>query len=240
MRAQHKEKKRQRELSRRIASGGLEGATFQILLFFGYFKHTRFMPMLRKMFQNTSDTTQRSNATNASLNYYIIGGLVFAAALSRLLPHPPNFAPIGACALFAGSYFGERRLLAFFIPLAALFASDLALEATTGWGFYSGMWTVYGAMTLIVFIGFWLSSRRTPARIALGTLGGSALFFVVTNFAVWAGGSLYPRTLEGLQACFVAAIPFFQNSLAGDAFYAVVLFGSAAFAARYVPSLRTA
>ena len=188
----------------------------------------------------TFQNERAENARHDLTKYYIVGGLILAAALSRLLPHPPNFTPIGACALFAGSYFGERRLLAFFIPLAALFASDLALEAMTGWGFYSGMWTVYGAMALVTFIGFWLSLRRSPSRIALATLGGSTIFFVVTNVAVWASGSLYPRTVEGLQACFIAAVPFFQNTLAGDALYAGVLFGSAAFAARYVPSLRAA
>lgn len=163
--------------------------------------------------------------------------MVVAAALSRLLPHPPNFAPITAMALFAGATMGDKRL-AFAVPLTAMLLSDTLLELTTGWGFHSGMWMVYGAFCLVTMLGMRLQGSIRAGSVALTTLAGSVLFFVVTNLAVWAAGGLYPRTIDGLTACFVAALPFFQNSLMGDVFYATVLFGGFALAARIVPTLQ--
>jgi hypothetical protein len=91
---------------------------------------------------------------------------------------------------------------------------------------------------LIVCIGFLLRRRRRLLPIAGATLASSLLFFIITNFAVWASGALYPRTAIGLLACFVAAIPFFQNTLLGDAVYSVILFGGFAFAERNFPALK--
>ena len=95
-------------------------------------------------------------------------------------------------------------------------------------------------MLTIVGIGFLLRDRRTPLQIAGASLAGSVLFFVVTNFGVWMLGSLYPKTLEGLVACYVAAIPFFHNTLLGDAFFTAVLFGGFVLAQRRFPVLRLA
>jgi hypothetical protein len=156
---------------------------------------------------------------------------IVAAAALRLVPHPPNFSPIDAMALFSGAYLG-RRWLTFIAPLAALFLSDLVL------GFYHGMATVYATVALIVVLGWWLSSRRTPLRIAGATVAGSVTFFVITNFGMWLFSGFYPLTSAGLAACYVAAIPFFQNTVAGDLFYAAVLFGSFALAERMLPRLR--
>src|SRR5262249_34833653 len=122
--------------------------------------------------------------------------IVFSAAFFRLMPHPPNLTPIAAMALFGGAYFGDKRL-AFLVPIAALFVSDLGL------GFYSQMPIVYATFALIVCIGFWLRQRRTLLPIAGATLASSILFYGMTNFAVWAFGSLYPKTLAGLLACYV-------------------------------------
>src|SRR3984893_8280236 len=144
--------------------------------------------------------------------------IILLAALSRLIPHPPNMASVTAVALFGGAYFSDRRL-AFLVPLAALFLSDLVL------GFYHHMEVVYASFALIVCIGLWLQQNRSALRIAGAALASSVLFFLLTNFGVWAFGSLYPRTLDGLIACYTAAIPFFGNTLQGDLLYTVVLFG---------------
>ena len=156
---------------------------------------------------------------------------ILAAAALRLLPHPPNFSPIDAMALFSGAYVG-RRALAFVAPLAALLLSDLVL------GFYHGMTTVYATVALIVVMGWWLSPRRTPLRIGAAAIASSIVFFVVTNFGMWLFSGFYPLTSAGLAACYVAAIPFFQNTLAGDLFYAALLFGGFALAEHLLPRLR--
>lgn len=156
---------------------------------------------------------------------------ILAAAALRLVPHPPNFTPIGAMALFSGAMLG-RRLLAFVAPLAAMLLSDIVL------GFHSGMPFVYASIALIVFIGWVALERRSPLRIGLAAIAGSVLFFLITNLGVWATGNMYPHDAAGLAACYVAAIPFFQNTVAGDLFYAAVLFGGFALLERAVPALQ--
>ena len=158
---------------------------------------------------------------------------ILAAAALRLVPHPPNFTPIGAMALFSGAYLGRRGAVALVAPLGALFLSDLVL------GFYRGMPTVYFSVALIVIIG-WLALRRvSPIRVGGAAIASSVLFFVLTNFGMWLSSGFYPPTLAGLEACYIAAIPFFQNTVAGDLFYAAVLFGGFALLERAVPALRS-
>lgn len=158
--------------------------------------------------------------------------IVIAAAL-RIAPHPWNFTPVGAMALFSGAIIKDRRL-AFVFPLLALFAGDLFV------GFYkfSIMFLVYASFLLSVMIGRWVLSQRSLSRISAATLLGSTQFFLVTNLAIWALGSSYPRTLAGLIACYTAGVPFFWNTLAGDAFYAALFFGAFALAERFIPILR--
>ena len=158
---------------------------------------------------------------------------ILAAAALRLVPHPPNFTPIGAMALFSGAYLGRRGAVALVAPLGALFLSDLVL------GFYRGMPTVYFSVALIVIIG-WVALRRvSPIRVGGAVIASSVLFFMLTNFGTWLSSGFYPRTLAGLEACYIAAIPFFQNTVAGDLFYAAVLFGGFALLERTVPALRS-
>ena len=156
---------------------------------------------------------------------------IAAAAALRLVPHPPNFAPIGAMALFSGAYIG-RRALAFVAPIGALLLSDALL------GFYHGMATVYSATALIVLIGWFALRRISPIRVGMAAVASSVLFFLITNFGMWLLSGLYPPTLVGLETCFVAAIPFFQNTLAGDLFYSVLLFGGFTIAETLAPGLR--
>ena len=161
---------------------------------------------------------------------FALAVIVLAAGL-RIAPHPWNFTPLGAMALFSGAFIRDRRL-AFLFPLLALFAGDIFV------GFHKLMPIVYVSFLLSVAIGFWLRNRRSVARVGAATLFGAIQFFLITNCAVWAFGLSYPRTSAGLLSCYVAGIPFFWNTLAGDVFYVSLLFGGFALAERIFPALR--
>ena len=136
-------------------------------------------------------------------------GLVILALFSRLLPHPPNFAPITGIALFTGHHFANKRL-ALFIPIFCMFITDLYL------GIHSLMPIVYLSFVMISILGFRAKS------ISLGTvIGASSLFFILSNLGVWY--FYYPLNWAGFINCFILAIPFFVNSLMGDLFYTSVL-----------------
>jgi len=152
-------------------------------------------------------------------------GLIVFAALMRLAPHPWNFTPVAAMALFGGAAL-KRPLFAFGVPLAALAASDLVLNSwLVGNALAPPNPWVYGSFVLIGLMGFGLGHSRRIGTLAAASLGGSVLFFVLTNFGVWSAGLLYPRTMAGLAACYTAALPFFANTVAGDLFWNAVLFG---------------
>ena len=153
--------------------------------------------------------------------FAVVSSLILFAILSRIIPHPPNFTPIAAMALFGGAYYTERKW-AFIIPLTAMFISDLFI------GFHSLMPLVYICFAVMVFIGFRLRENKKPLSLIVAGLTASILFFVFSNFGVWiiAKGTTYPYNIQGLMACYVAAIPFFQNTLLGDMFYIGVLFGT--------------
>jgi hypothetical protein len=180
----------------------------------------------------------------------LLVGLVFLAALARLVPHPPNFAPIGAMALFGGAHF-RNRWAAFLVPLTAMLLSDCALEAATrlgllqgwmatGWGFHRGMWYVYGSVALSAALGLLLRGKLSVWSVGGAVLGSSVLFFVITNLGTWLEWDMYPRSAEGLLACYVAAVPFFHWTLLGDAVYATVLFGGFALAEKRLAVLQPA
>ncbi len=166
------------------------------------------------------------------VRYLVLVGIILAAAALRLVPHPPNFTPIAAMALFGGAHFLDRRV-ALAVPLAALLVSDLMI------GFHVTLPVVYGSFALVVAIGSWLRSRRGILPVTGAVLASSTLFFILTNFGVWALLSSYPKTLAGLGACYTAAIPFFGNTLMGTAFYTAALFGGFALAGKGFPVLRT-
>jgi hypothetical protein len=159
--------------------------------------------------------------------------MVAAAAAARLLPHAPNFTPIAALALFGGAKFDDKRL-AFAVPAAAMLLSDLVL------GFHASLPAVYLAFALVVGLGLLLRGRERLISISAAVLTGSAAFFIITNLAVWAIGSMYPKTTAGLVDCYVAALPFFRNELAGDGAYALLLFGGFALLERRFTPLRRA
>ena len=149
-------------------------------------------------------------------------GMILAAALSRLIPHMPNFTAVVAMGLFAGAQF-QNRTLAVGVSLAALFISDLLI------GFHGEMVWVYGSIALISVASVsLLSSKSRWGRIGLVSLASSAFFFLVTNFAVWLQSGMYPKTFLGLADCYLMAVPFFGNQIVGDLFYSGALFGALA------------
>lgn len=177
-------------------------------------------------------------------------GMILLVALARLLPHPPNFTPVGAMALFCAAHFRSKRA-AFLVPLAAMLAGDLALEVTTrlgihhGWlahsrGLHAGMGVVYGAVALSAVVGLLLRRKKSVLTVAAASLTSSLLFFLVTNFPGWAGYHLYPLTWEGVLQSYTAALPFFHWTLFGDAAYASLLFGGMALAEKWFPMLQPA
>ena len=161
----------------------------------------------------------------------LIVTMIAAAAASRLIPHPPNMTSIAAMALFGGATLADKRL-AFLVPLAALFASDLLL------GFHNQMFAVYGSFALIVCIGLWLQQRKTPLTVTGAAVASSLLFFVVVDFGIWLMGDMYPRTFAGLVTCYTAALPFLRNQMVGDLLYTAVLFGGFALLERQFPVLK--
>jgi hypothetical protein len=158
--------------------------------------------------------------------------MIVLAAVLRIVPHPWNFAPIGAMALFSGTMIRDRRLALLF-PLLTLFAGDLFI------GFHKLIPLVYASTLVSVSLGFLLRTRHTLGRIAGVTLLGSIQFFLVTNFGVWLLLNTFPKTAAGLLACYAAGAPLFWNTLAGDALFVTLLFGGVALAARFFPVLQT-
>jgi hypothetical protein len=175
--------------------------------------------------------TQLSQKETLLYRTLLAAVLILIAAALRIAPHPWNFTPVGAMAIFSGAILCGRRL-AFLFPLLALFAGDIFI------GFHKLMPIVYASFLVSVAIGLLLRNRRTVGPIGLATLVGAIQFFLVTNFAVWAFSTTYPHTRAGLLTCYIAGIPFFWNTLAGDAVYAALLFGGFALAERLSPAFR--
>jgi hypothetical protein len=150
--------------------------------------------------------------------FWIVTLMIFAAAFVRLIPHPPNFAPSAAMALFGGAYF-SKKWAAFIVPLAAMFITDLIL------GFHETMWAVYLSFALIVVIGMMMLKEKKIGNIFFASVISSVSFFVITNFGLWLSTSFYTKTGAGLAACFTAAIPFFHQTLLSDLLFVGLLFG---------------
>lgn len=174
----------------------------------------------------------------------LLTGLIVAATLTRLLPHPPNFSPVEAIALFAGAYFASRSW-AILVPLAGMLISDLALALAHG-GLYiehlasMSSLAVYLCILLTTLLGFGMRGKVNGARVLGYSLAGSVLFFVVTNFAVWLTAGAVPGYMAcqaGLLPCYIAAVPFFKWTLLGTLFYAALLFGGFSLLRRRIPIL---
>jgi len=150
----------------------------------------------------------------------ILTGMIIIAALSRLIPHPLNFTPITALSLLGVCYM-RKSWEAFLVPLLALLLSDLIL------GSYSYMWSVYGSFLIISLAGYLFARDFSFTGKLLFLFPASLFFFFVTNSAVFFQTELYPKNIAGYISCLIAGIPFLKNSIIGDVFYGIILFGAA-------------
>jgi hypothetical protein len=163
---------------------------------------------------------------SAFTRFSTVAVLVFLAALSRVLPHPFNFTPIGAIALFGAAHF-SRKAFSFLIPVVAMLLSDAFIGTPS--------LPTYISFTLIAIFGLFFLKKATFGRVVAASLVASISFFLITNFFVWYGGIMYPQNWQGLVTCYVAGLAFYQptlfgnlflNTVMGDLFYNAVLFGS--------------
>lgn len=161
----------------------------------------------------------------------LIVGMILFAAIIRIVPHPWNLAPVGAMALFSGAVI-RNRAIAFVFPLLAMLTGDLVV------GFHILMPVVYISFVISTAIGFWLRESRSAMRLGGVVLLGAIQFFLITNLGVWMFLNTYPKTFAGLVACYMAGVPLFWNTLAGDICYSALLFGGLFLAERAYPVLR--
>jgi hypothetical protein len=168
-----------------------------------------------------------NNWRPAALSLTVLG------AVARLLPHPPNFAPVGATSLFAGARL--PRWQAYLVPLALMAVTDPILSPLYGFRpFNKFLLFTYLSFLISVWLGRRLRNTESISRIAAVTVVNSIQFFLITNFGSWLWFQTYPRTTAGLASCYVAAIPFFGWTLASDVLYTAVLFGLYAWLSRTV------
>lgn len=177
--------------------------------------------------------TMASMKTNAS-KLWPWASAIALIVVYRVLPHPTNISPVIALSLLAGSR-KTLGLWSFLIAPLAMLLSDVALEALFGGGFHIEMGSVYLSLIIAAAIGRWLSDRNSVLTTAFAAATASTAFFLITNLAVWAFEYMYPKTMEGLVTCFVAAIPFFTRSLVADIILTVAAF---ALARAHSPMLR--
>ncbi len=153
------------------------------------------------------------------IEFSIISLLILIGVILRLLPHPPNFTPILAIALFGGVYFSRK--IAFILPIAAMVISDVFI------GYYEVklMAAVYGSFLLCVVLGFWLKKNKNWQTIFGSSVLSALIFFLLTTFAVWAFPPWYVKIFSGIIQCYLMALPFFKNTLLGNLFYVTIFFG---------------
>lgn len=170
-----------------------------------------------------------------SARFVVVSVMILLAAVSRVLPHIPNFTPIAAMALFGAVNFSDKRL-GFVVPLIAMLLSDVALELIYGWGFHNTIIYVYASFILTSCIGLYVRKNNNYKTILAGSLASSILFFIITNFGVWAANG-FAGGVAGLNNVYVLGLPYFSYTMIGDVFYNVILFGAFYFAQRNIPAL---
>jgi hypothetical protein len=169
-------------------------------------------------------------------NIVFAASLIFIAAISRFMPHPPNFTPIMAMSIFGGALFSDKRL-AFLIPLSTMFLTDALI------GFHSTMIFVYLGFAIGVILGFSLKNKLKPVRLAVTSFAGSSVFFILTNFGSWLTSGIYPKTVDGLMQAYFFGLPFFRYtplemfglSVLGDLTYCFAFYAVTVLAEKYSP-----
>lgn len=166
---------------------------------------------------------------NKNNNIFIIIGIIIVAAFGRLIPHPLNFAPIGAMALFGGHYF-EKKWQAFAVSAGSWWLSDLVLNNFLYNRYFTGFTllstsfiTVAISLIIIILIAKLVIKKVTIFNVLSGSLMASLTFFLITNFGSYI--ELYPQNIIGLEAAYDAGIPYFKNTILGDLVYSAIIFG---------------
>ncbi|MEZ4896904.1 MAG: DUF6580 family putative transport protein [Saprospiraceae bacterium] len=160
-----------------------------------------------------------------------IFALIGIGVVSRLIPHMHNFTPLGGIALFSAAYIGKRHW-SLLVPLFTLWISDVFLnnfvysEYVTGWNRWFGFGWSYLGFAMIVGLGWLLLQKINLTRVLGSALTASVLFFLLSNFGVWLGSTMYPPTGEGLMLCYAAGIPFFWKSVLGTVGFSLVFFST--------------
>ena len=163
----------------------------------------------------------------------VLSIIILLAAFTRIMPHPPNFSPMAAIGLFGAAHFA-KKWQAFFIPLIGIWISDLvinnyvySISSSNFVWFYSGFYWQYISYILIIFAGLFIFNRGISlTKMFGGMISSSGIFFLVSNFGVWAGGTMYPKNFGGLITCYVAGVPFIHNTIISDVLFTTVLFGT--------------
>ena len=164
----------------------------------------------------------------SSFSYLVILAVLIALGVAgRLLPHPPNFTPMAAIALFAGFIFIKRYMAVVAVISTMLLCDYFAFGSlSASWFGSKSMFVVYLALLFPIVFKNFLQKKIGVLRIFGAALASSSVFFLATNFAVWAFSPMYEKTFEGLVLCYTMAIPFFQNTVAGDLIWSGVIFGT--------------
>ena len=154
--------------------------------------------------------------------YILVFLLIVVTSFSNvLLSNIPNFSPVASVALFSGFYLSNKKI-ALLVPIICMLISDYFI------GFHSLMWAVYLSFSATVVIGF-LMKKAKSKLIFLNSIFSAVLFFIITNFAVWASGSFYSKDFTGLLTCFSMGIPFLKNTLLSAVIFSSILFGGYEF-----------
>jgi Family of unknown function (DUF6580) len=177
--------------------------------------------------------TMQPTKTRAELwmDLAMLAFLVGIDVAARLLPHAPGIWPVAATALFAGRVF-RMPALALVVPLAATALSNVALPGDD----WRVTLVVYAAILVPAIAGILARRWRGALPVVAAMVSSSLIFFIATNFAVWAFNGMYPMTFDGLAQCYVAALPFLDKTVFGDLAWTAVLFGSA-WLVQHAPAL---
>lgn len=166
------------------------------------------------------------------ISFYTVCILIVLAAFSRLIPHMPNFSPLGAIALFGAACF-RKIIPAILIPITATWLSDLVINNVQYAAYYPTFtwitpwfyWT-YTAYALIAVTGLFLFRKINLTRIITGALLSSAIFFLLTNLACLpSSNSPFLFNIDAILSAYQSGLPYLKGTLAGDLFYTVALFG---------------
>jgi hypothetical protein len=180
------------------------------------------------------------------IRFAILALIVLVAAMSRLLPHPPNMTALSAMALFGGAYF-SKKWQTILLPLTAFWLSDLVLNNVIYKEYYpsftwfsSSFYFAAASLVLMTVVSGILLKVVNVRNVIASSLVASVIFFLVSNFGVWIGGGMYPMNSIGLATCYTAGLPFFSNTLIGDLLWSAILFGGFAYAQSRFPVLAAA